>query len=259
MKYTLLIKEDETSKQIANYISKRIILEKDDKNPDIVISIGGDGTILQAAHIYPNKTIFGLHTGHLGFFANYNPDTVDELIEDINTNCYMTSKVELLSCNIEEENGNRITMNALNEITVISPKKTLIMDVKVDDECLETFRGTGLCVSTPLGSTAYNKSLHGAVVDHDLECMQLAEVASINSNAYRTLGSPLVLSSKRVITLESSVPLDLSVSVDHLFYTFSDFKKITFFYNGVYLKMGYHKEEGFIKRISRTFIEEENK
>ena len=136
MKYTLLIKEDETSKKIGEYISKKIILEKDEKNPDIVISVGGDGTILQAAHIYPNKTIFGLHTGHLGFFANYNPDTVDDLILDINSGNYMTSTVDLLSCKIEEANGNTITMNALNEITVISPKKTLIMDVKVDKEYL---------------------------------------------------------------------------------------------------------------------------
>ncbi|MCR5231305.1 MAG: NAD kinase [Acholeplasmatales bacterium] len=243
MKYTLLIKEDETSKRIGEYISKRILLEKDEKNPDIVISVGGDGTILQAAHTYPNKTIFGLHTGHLGFFANYNPDTVDDLISDINSGNYMTSTVDLLSCKIEEANGNTITMNALNEITVISPKKTLIMDVKVDKEYLETFRGTGLCVSTPSGSTAYNKSLHGAVVDHSLKCMQLAEIASINSNAYRTLGSPLVLSYDRIITLESSIPLDINVSIDHLFYTFSDFRRITFFYKGECLKMGYHKEE----------------
>ena len=255
MTYTLLIKEDETSKRIGEYISKRIILEKDDHNPDIVISVGGDGTILQAAHIFPNKIIFGLHTGHLGFFANYDPDTVDELIEDINKGSYMTSNIDLLSCKIEEENGNVIVMNALNEITVISPKKTLIMDVKIDGDYLETFRGTGLCVSTPAGSTAYNKSLHGAVVDHSLNCMQLAEIASINSNAYRTLGSPLVISSKRVISLESSVALDLTVSIDHLFYTFCDFKRITFFYKGECLKMGYHKEEGFIKRISRTFID----
>ena len=213
MKYTLLIKDDKTSNEIAKYISNRLILEEDDKNPDIVISVGGDGTILQAAHTYPNKTIFGLHTGHLGFFANYNPDTVDNLIEDINSNNYMTSTVDLLSCKIEEASGREITMNALNEITVISPKKTLIMDVKVDDEYLETFRGTGLCVSTPSGSTAYNKSLFGAVVDHSLKCMQLAEIASINSNAYRTLGSPLVLSYDRIITLESKLSVIFCKSI----------------------------------------------
>ena len=148
-----------------------------DENPDIVICVGGDGTILQASHKYPKAIIFGLHTGHLGFFANYNPDNVDELINDVNNGTYQMSDVSLLSCKIEEFNGNELTMNALNEITVISTSKTLILDVNIDDDYLETFRGTGLCVSTPSGSTAYNKSLHGAVVDHDLECMQLAEIA----------------------------------------------------------------------------------
>lgn len=254
MFYSLIIKDDPISLDIANHISERIQLKKDDKNPDIVICVGGDGTILQAAHKFPNAIIFGLHTGHLGFFANYNPDNVDELIDDVNNGTYQMTDVSLLSCKIEEFNGNEVIMNALNEITVISPSKTLILDVNIDDDYLETFRGTGLCVSTPSGSTAYNKSLHGAVVDHDLECMQLAEIASINSNAYRTLGSPLVLSSKRRITLESNSPLELSISIDHLSYHLKEFKKIQFFFNEQSLKMGYHSPEGFIKRIARTFI-----
>lgn len=254
MQYTLIIKEDKVSLDIANYISERIKLKKNDKNPDIVICVGGDGTILQGSHKYPNAIIFGLHTGHLGFFANYNPDNVDDLINDVNNGCYNTVDISLLSCKIEEFNGKEFIMNALNEITVISPIKTLIMDIKIDEDYLEKFRGTGLCVSTPSGSTAYNKSLHGAVVDHNLECMQLAEIASINSNAFRTLGSPLVLSSKRRITLETSVPLELSISIDHLSYHLTDFKRIQFFYNEQSLKMGYHNPEGFIKRIARTFI-----
>ena len=80
MFYSLIIKDDPISLDIANHISEKIQLKKDDKNPDIVICVGGDGTILQAAHKFPNAIIFGLHTGHLGFFANYNPDNVDELI-----------------------------------------------------------------------------------------------------------------------------------------------------------------------------------
>ena len=254
MKYCLFVKEDDESKRIAEYIEEKITLKMDKKNPDIVVSIGGDGTILQAFHTYPKAIIFGLHTGHLGFFANYNPDTKDDLINDINQGIYNISDIDLLSCKMEEFNGNIIELNALNEITVLCPNKTLIMDVRIDGEYLERFRGTGLCVSTTLGSTAYNKSLHGAVVDHDLCCMQLAEMASINSNAFRTLGSPLVLSKNRVVELSSKTPLELYISIDNLFYNINDFKKINLFYKGETMKMGYHTEEGFIKRIGRTFI-----
>ena len=254
MKYSFLIRNDEKSIEISNYIRKNIKYSYDENNPDIVIAIGGDGTLLQAFHKYPSAVVFGVHTGHLGFFANYNPDTIDLLIDDINNDKYNIEELELLSCKIEEANGNIILGDAINEATVISPAKTLILDVSIDDEYLETFRGTGLCISTTSGSTAYNKSLHGAVVDHELDVMQLAEIASINSNAYRTLGSPLLLSKKRRITLESETPLSVSISIDNLSYSIDLFKKVTFFYLNHKMKMGFHKEEGFINRISRTFI-----
>lgn len=255
MKYSVLIRDDDKSKKIAEYIKKNIIYSYDDNNPDIVIAVGGDGTLLEAFHKYPNSVVFGLHTGHLGFFANYNPDNIDLLINDINNNTYKTEKIPLLSMLIEESNGNAYYEDAINEATVLSSVKTLILDVKIDDEILEKFRGTGLCVSTTAGSTAYNKSLHGAVVDHDLVVMQLAEIASINSNAYRSLGSPLLVSSKRRITLESDTPLELSVSVDNLSYSLKEFKRITFYYQNHFMNMGYHNAEGFIKRIARTFID----
>lgn len=255
MKYSLLVREDKNSNNIAKEIKENLIHEYSDTNPDIVIAIGGDGTILQAFHKYPDAVVFGVHTGHLGFFANYNPDTVKQLIDDINNNKYKEDKIELLSCKIEEANGNTIYANALNEIAIVSPSRTLILDVKVDNEYLEKFRGTGLCVSTSSGSTAYNKSLHGAVVDHDLVCMQLAEIASINSNAYRSLGAPLVLSRKRKIILEANLALELTISIDNLSYNLNSFKRVEFFYNNKYIRMGYHDAEGFINRIARTFID----
>ena len=255
MKYCILNRNDYKSKEIAEYIIKNIKYSYDENNPDIVIAIGGDGTILHAFHQHPKSVVFGLHTGHLGFFANYNPDTLDLLVDDINNQSYKIEETELLSCKIEEDDGNVIEVDAINESTVLSTRKTLILDVKIDDELLERFRGTGLCVSTPVGSTAYNKALHGAVVDHNMTIMQLAEIASINSNAFRTLGSPLILSRKRKIVLESETPLQLSVSVDNLAYDIKEFRRATFYYKGHYIKMGYHSAEGFIKRIARSFID----
>ena len=85
--------------------------------------------------------------------------------------------------------------------------------------------------------------------------MQLAEIASINSNAYRTLGAPLVLSRKRRITLSCDNPLELSITIDNLSYNLNLFKKVEFYYDKKYIRMGYHSEEGFIKRIARTFID----
>ena len=71
--------------------------------------------------------------------------------------------------------------------------------VYINDEYLETFRGNGLCVSTASGSTAYNKSLGGAILYSDVGMMQLSEIAGIHHNAYRSLGSSLVLDKKYTI------------------------------------------------------------
>ena len=80
--------------------------------------------------------------------------------------------------------------------------KTLVLDVFIDDLHFETFRGDGMVIATPTGSTAYSKSLKGAVIDPLLPCMQVSELASLNNNMYRTLGSPFILSDDRKLVLK---------------------------------------------------------
>ena len=91
MKYTTVVKNDSESKRVEEKIRNSIKIEEDNKNPDYVIAIGGDGTIIKASHRFPKAIIFGVHTGHLGFYANYNVDTVDELIDDINSEKFVSS------------------------------------------------------------------------------------------------------------------------------------------------------------------------
>ena len=81
--------------------------------------------------------------------------------------------------------------------------KTQTIEVYINDERLETFRGSGLCVSSQAGSTAYNRALKGAVVERGLEVLQLVEVAGIHHAHYRSLGAPLVLSGGNTIVMKS--------------------------------------------------------
>ena len=254
MKYYIFCRNDDKSQKISEKIKKSLTLILDDKSPDIVIAIGGDGTILKAFHSYPNAIIFGIHTGSLGFYANYGVDDVDMLIESINSCSYNIECMDLLNCKLIDFDNNIIENNALNEITIVNPTKTLIIDVSIDDSYFEKFRGTGMCISTPSGSTAYNKSLHGSVIDSSIKCMQLTEIAGINSNAYRTLASPLVLSKDRRIKLFSDTPLNIYVTVDTVAYTVNNFKEINISYSEKVLKMGYSTLEGFFNRINRTFL-----
>ena len=90
---------------------------------------------------------------------------------------------------------------ALNESTVRNITKTMVCDVFINNELFETFRGDGLCISTPTGSTAYNKSVGGAIMDPQIVGFQLAEMASLNNRVFRTLGSPIIFGSESKLML----------------------------------------------------------
>jgi NAD+ kinase len=150
------------------------------------------------------------------------------------------------------------TFPCLNEFSIRSSIiKTLEFDVFINDLHFETFRGDGLIVATPTGSTAYNKSVNGAVVDPLISCMQISEVASINNNKYRTLGSPFVIGGERTLTLKiisaegnehPTMGLDneaLSIQhVDKVQIKLSDKKIKT-------LKL---KDNSFWEKVKRTFL-----
>lgn len=254
MSYAFVIRDDEKSREIKDFLESKIKLNKDEINPKIVIAVGGDGTILTAVHKYPDAIIFGVHTGHLGFFANYDSDKLDILIDDINNNNYKVDYLDSLEASFTDSDGNKNDF-AINEVTILSPGRTLRIDVYIDDEYFERFRGTGLAISTPFGSTAYNKSLNGSVVDTSLKLMQLTEIASINSNAYKTLSSPLVLSDERRIRLEvNSNETDVYITADNITYKQNHLESMIIDYKKNNIKMGYHEQLSFIKRINRTFI-----
>lgn len=256
MKYTIVAKQDEYSLELCEVIKKKITIEYDENEPDVVISLGGDGTILKSLHSYAERcddiTIFGINTGHLGFITNFTIEEIDKVAAMINTGSFVKEKVGLLDYEVKTA-VETFSGVALNEVTVINPPRTLIVDVLVDGEELELFRGTGLCVSTPFGSTGYNKSLHGCVVDPALNCIQLTEIASINSRAYRTLSSPLILSEGKEITIKNNESLDTWVTVDNISYRLSNFKTMKCKYSSRHVYLARNDIE-FIDRLKKAFI-----
>ena len=90
------------------------------------------------------------------------------------------------------------------------------MDVEIRGQHFERFRGDGLCISTPSGSTAYNKALGGAIIHPSISAIQLAEIASINNRVFRTVGSPLILPSHHTCLLRPVNHNNFYITVDHL-------------------------------------------
>ncbi|HET7579566.1 MAG TPA: NAD kinase [Bacillales bacterium] len=264
MKFAIQVKGDETSKQFKEKIYRALTdfeLIYDEQEPDIVISVGGDGTLLHAFHRYKERleqTAFvGVHTGHLGFYADWMPEEIEKLLIHIAKTPFQVVDYPLLEVTIRYIDGtdeNRYL--ALNECTVKSTEGSLEMEVEIKGEPFETFRGDGLCLSTPSGSTAYNKALGGAIVHPSLASIQLSEMASINNRVFRTIGSPLVLPQHHTCLLKPVNDVDFHITIDHLFLLHEKVKSIQCRVARERVRFARIRPFSFWKRVKESFINE---
>ncbi|WEV61351.1 NAD kinase [Streptococcaceae bacterium ESL0729] len=243
---------------LAQKLKSRCI-QIDAKRPDIVISIGGDGTFLQAIHQYERCLdrirFVGVHTGHLGFYTDYLASELDELVEAVvYEQPEKAISYPLLKVKAVMADGQTFEKYALNESTIRRLSHTLVADVYLSDFLFERFRGDGLSVSTPTGSTAYNKSIGGAVIHPGLRVMQMAEIASLNNRVYRTLGAPIVVSDQENIVLNLDKALDYGLTVDQLEYKFTNLAGIEYRLDGKEVKFLGSRHNSFWKRVQESFI-----
>ena len=135
-----------------------------------------------------------------------------------------------------------------------NPFHTLIADVFINGEELETFRGNGLIVSSTSGSSAYNKSLGGALIDHDIDALELTEVAGISNNVYRSLGSSLVIKGDKKISL-SCKDSNAVVGYDHLNIKKDDeLLKLDVCYSERKVKIIYSEDHSYVQKIRKSFV-----
>lgn len=202
------------------------------KDPDIVISIGGDGMLLSAFHMYEKQLdkvrFVGVHTGHLGFYTDYRDFEVDTLINNLKNDEGEQISYPILKVTITLEDGRVIRARALNESTIKRIEKTMVADVVINQVVFERFRGDGILVSTPTGSTAYNKSLGGAVLHPTIEALQLTEISSLNNRIYRTLGSSVIIPKKDAIEIVPKRVGVYTISIDNKTVHYKNVTKIEY-------------------------------
>ena len=116
------------------------------------------------------------------------------------------------------------------------------------------FRGDGIVVSTPSGSTAYNKSVGGAIIHPSIESLQLAEIASINNRVYRTLGSSVVLPQHHHCDIISRKDQRLQLTFDHLNTTCNDIRSIRCSVADLKVSFARYRPFPFWNRVREAFI-----
>lgn len=164
---------------------------------NIVIAIGGDGTMLRCAKqmIDSSAVLLGINTGHLGFMAGLETNELDEL-EKLFHGEYFLSKRIMIEGRLTGD-GQEKRFIALNDIAISGMYgKVFDFSVCADDAVIGRYRADGVVCSTPTGSTAYALSAGGPLMEPELSCIEIALICP-----HSLFNRPLLLSSERRITI----------------------------------------------------------
>ena len=165
------------------------------EDTELVIVIGGDGTLLEAIHQFefPDVPFIGINTGHLGFFQELMPSQLDDFIFNYGQNSFSIQELSTVEINVNS-NGLISTHMGLNEIVVkSSDNHSIHLNMSIGGSFIQRFSGDGVIIATPAGSTAYNYSLGGSIVDPRVNVLQLTPIAPMNTIAYRSFTSSILL------------------------------------------------------------------
>ncbi|MEF9991743.1 MAG: NAD(+)/NADH kinase [Romboutsia sp.] len=225
---------------------------------ELIISIGGDGSFLKTIHDFdfPEVPIFGINTGHLGFFPDINPDDIDKFIEDYLNKDFILHDISLLQASICTKT-NCSDVFAINEVVVKGDKSRVIhLNLKVNNKHIQNFSGDGMIVSTPTGSTAYNYAAGGSIVDSSLNLMQLTPLYPINTNAYRSFTSSIIFSNDSIIKISPEYRFENSILivVDGVEYRFNEIENIQISISDVKIKLLRMSNYEFWSRVSEKFL-----
>ena len=173
-------------------------------NADMVISLGGDGTILLTAG-YVGRSgvpILGIKFGQLGFLVEIGPDEFYNAFEAILNGDYEIQRRMLLEARILNEPGCQ-PLYAMNDIVIDKGKYARLIRLKtdVDDEYLNTYISDGLIIATPTGSTAYSLSAGGPILPPEMKAMIITPICPHSLSA-----RPVVVSDEKIIRIELTSP-----------------------------------------------------
>ena len=141
---------------------------------DVMLAIGGDGTILRALQLSESR-VLGINSGSLGFLAEVYAEEVDEYLDRIARGNYKVEERMRLKVTVD---GERM-FDCTNEAVVHTAQVAKIrhFEIRLDDELVERVRADGVIVATPTGSTSYSMSAGGPIVDPQVEAIIVTAIA----------------------------------------------------------------------------------
>mgnify|MGYP002578428230 CR=1 FL=1 len=258
MRYFISSNEDALSvnikRKIHDVLSNHEGFTLDGKNPELIISIGGDGRFLKTINHYVLNSnsfaIVGISTGKLGFLCDYQAENIDLFLEDIINHTPRYDQRKLIEVTFKNKE-----YLFLNEFRLEKIFDTLNCQVYLNEHLFLEFKGNGLNFSTSTGSTAYNRSLNGPIINPHYNIIIMNEIAPLNNSLFSSLNSPLILTDKDLVSLKGNFDnvvfggdtfhQVLNCEREEISIKLSD-KKITF---------AHFREYSFYDKVKKSFLD----
>jgi len=179
---------------------------------DSIIVLGGDGTMIRCArqYVHKNVPVLGVNMGTVGFLSNIQADELGQYLDRFIRHDYSIEERMMLEVNLYQNGTLLNRIDSLNELSIKSKSSRVItIDVKIGGRKHGIYRGDGLIIATPSGSTAYSLSCGGPVSDPVLEVIIMTPITSYFLNK-----RPLVIAAEKEIEV---IPLDCEetlISID---------------------------------------------
>ena len=200
-RFVEFVVHDEIAKAVNKAAGKRVIqkkftapLDEVASDCDMMIAFGGDGTILSVARLVGRVAvpILGVNLGKLGFLAELSVDEVESFVDDILNNQHVVVERMVVKVTAEEHD---VQFFGVNDIVIDKSNSSRVIDMEtfVNNDYLMTYRGDGLIISTPTGSTGYSLATGGPIVVPNTDVLTISPIC------------PHTLTARSVIVPDSSI------------------------------------------------------
>lgn len=202
-----------SDREAADTIGAKPVRPDQFSQSDLVITFGGDGTLIRAAHLCSKQgtPIVGIYYGRFGFVTQVDPEDADAAIDRYISGQSVIESRMMIRTDLMRAGQRIASLHSLNEAALqrAATTRMLTFEVVVDGHALAEYPADGVMVSTPTGSTAYNLSAGGPIIAPDLEAMVLTAIMPHNLST-----RPLVLSPDSVLELAVDTRGDAVLSCD---------------------------------------------
>ena len=190
------------------FAEKKIIYSK----VDLILVLGGDGTLLSAANdaAFYEIPVLGVNLGRLGFLAEVERSNVKNCLNKLFAGDFIIEDRMMLSACVVRENEKKVEFDALNDIVVTKGVNATLMDFNINicGEFVDDYKSDGVILSTPTGSTAYSLSAGGPLVSPDLEVILITPICP-----HKLYSRALVVSADDTIEIKTTADEIFSAAI----------------------------------------------